>query len=78
MEEAAGVMCFVPVGSQINPFTAYGLLETAAPPAGSWIIQSAAGSVLGRMLIALAKKRGVRVVNLVRRSAQIQELLDLG
>ena len=41
-------------------------------------IQTAAGSVLGRMVIALAKRSGVKTINVVRRSAQKQELLDIG
>ena len=43
-----------------------------------WHAQTAAGSVLGRMVIALAKQRGVKTINVVRRSGQKQELLDLG
>ena len=41
-------------------------------------LQTAAGSVLGRMVIALAKRSGVKTINVVRRSAQKQELLDIG
>ena len=40
--------------------------------------QTAGGSVLGRMVIALAKRSGVKTINVVRRSAQKQELLDIG
>ncbi len=40
--------------------------------------QTAAGSVLGRMVIALAERSGVKTINVVRRSAQKQELLDIG
>jgi NADPH:quinone reductase-like Zn-dependent oxidoreductase len=42
------------------------------------VLQTAAGSVLGRMVIAICKKRGVRTINVVRRSEAKQELLDLG
>ena len=41
-------------------------------------LQTAAGSVLGRMVIAICKKRGVKTINVVRRSEAKQELLDLG
>ena len=58
--------------------TAYGLVETLAAPEGEWIIQTAAGSVLGRQLVVLAKRKGVRTINVVRRSAQKDELLQLG
>ncbi len=57
---------------------AYGFLETLQVPKGKYLLQSAAGSTLGRMLIALAKHRGVRTINVVRRRAQVQELLDIG
>ena len=63
---------------QVNPVTAYGLLETLQVPKGEWVLQTAAGSVLGRVFIALAKHRGLRTINVVRRSAQKQELLQLG
>ena len=58
--------------------TAYGFLEVLQVPEGNFLLQAAAGSTLGRLLIALAKARGVRTINLVRRHAQVQELLDLG
>ena len=58
--------------------TAYGFLEVLQVPEGKWLLQAAAGSTLGRLLIALAKARGVRTINLVRRRAQVHELLDLG
>ncbi len=58
--------------------TAYGFLEVLKVPRGEYLLQSAAGSVLGRQLIALARLRGVRTINLVRRQEQVQELLGLG
>ena len=47
-------------------------------PEGAWLLQTAAGSTLGRMLIALAKLRGVRTINVVRRGAQAKDLLANG
>ena len=58
--------------------TAYGFLKTLQVPDGEYLLQTAAGSTLGRQLIALAKHIGVRTVNIVRRKAQVQELLDAG
>ena len=58
--------------------TAYGFLETLKVPEGEYLLQGAAGSTLGRQLIALAKHRGVRTINVVRRREQVQELLDIG
>jgi len=57
---------------------AFGLVEDMAVPEGQWLLQTAAGSVLGRMVIALAKKRGIKTINVIRRSEQKQELVDLG
>ena len=41
-------------------------------------MQTAAGSVVGRAIIAIARRQGVRTINLVRRKEQKQGLLDLG
>lgn len=65
-------------GVQINPVAVYGILDTVQIPPGKYLLQSAAGSAFGRMLIALAKVRGVHTINVVRRSEQIPELLALG
>ena len=62
----------------MSPATAYGFLERLQVPEGGYLLQSAAGSTIGRQLIALAKHRGVKTINLVRRKEQVQELLDLG
>jgi NADPH:quinone reductase-like Zn-dependent oxidoreductase len=62
----------------INPTTAYGMIQTLDVPKGEWLLQSAAGSVVGRTTIAIAKRKGIRTINLVRRREQVQELLDLG
>jgi len=48
------------------------------PSPGLRAPQTAAGSVLGRLVIALAAARGVRTANLVRRAEQREELLALG
>jgi NADPH:quinone reductase-like Zn-dependent oxidoreductase len=47
-------------------------------PRGEWLLQSAAGSELGRMIIRLAKHDGIRTVNVVRRHEAVAELEDLG
>jgi NADPH:quinone reductase-like Zn-dependent oxidoreductase len=57
---------------------AYGFLEVLQVPEGAWLLQTAAGSTLGPMLIAMAKLRGVRTINVVRRKAQSKDLLDNG
>lgn len=45
---------------------------------GSWLLQTAAGSALGRMLIRLGRHDGFRTINVVRRREQAEELLRLG
>ena len=51
-----------------NPGTARLLLTTIADLApGDWIVQNAANSNVGRMVIRFAREMGVRTVNIVRR-----------
>ena len=35
-------------------------------PDGEYLLQNAANSVLGKQLIALCKKRGIKTINMVR------------
>ena len=64
---------------RINPATALLLLEDhVALAPGDWVIQDVANSAVGRHLIVLAKARGVRTVNVVRRDDVAAELRDLG
>jgi trans-2-enoyl-CoA reductase len=63
---------------RINPPTALLLLEDhVALSPGDWIIQNVANSAVGRHVIVLAKGRGVRTVNVVRREDVADELRDL-
>jgi NADPH:quinone reductase-like Zn-dependent oxidoreductase len=64
---------------RINPATAQLLLEdhvTLAPD--DWVIQNVANSAVGRHLIVLARARGVRTANVVRRDDVAAELKALG
>jgi len=64
---------------RINPATALLLLEDHVDlKSGDWVIQDVANSAVGRHLIVLAKARGVRTVNVVRRDDVAGELRDLG
>ena len=45
---------------------------------GAWLLQSAAGSTLGRMMIKLGKHDGFRTINVVRRPEAMAELRALG
>ncbi len=63
----------------INPPTAYLLLDDFVDlQAGDWIIQSAANSAVGGYVIQLAKERGIRTINIVRREDAIAPLQQLG
>ena len=63
----------------INPATAILMLRRVlAVPRGEWLLQSAAGSELGRMIIRLAKHDGIRTINVVRRREAVAELERLG
>lgn len=63
----------------VNPPTASLLLSefvTLAP--GDWVVQNAANSAVGEYLIQLARARGIRTVNVVRRDAMVPVLEALG
>jgi NADPH:quinone reductase len=63
----------------INPASAILMLHhVLAVPRGEWLLQSAAGSQIGRMLIRLAKRAGIRTINIVRRREAVAELRQLG
>lgn len=64
---------------RINPPTALLLLtDIVALQPGDWVIQNVANSAVGRSLITLARARGIRTVNVVRRAALFAELQALG
>ncbi len=64
---------------RINPPTALLLLEDhGALKPGDWVIQDVANSAVGRHLIVLAKGKGLRTVNVVRRDDVAAELTALG
>ncbi|MGB6220443.1 MDR family NADPH-dependent oxidoreductase [Haloferula sp.] len=64
---------------KVNPATAWRLLTGFGQlPRGSWIIQNAANSGVGRCVIQLAGSLGVRTINLVRRTELIPQLVVAG
>ena len=64
---------------RINPATALLLLtDIVALKPGDWIIQNVANSAVGRLVIRLARARGVKTVNVVRRESLFGELKALG
>ncbi|HJV23170.1 MAG TPA: zinc-dependent alcohol dehydrogenase family protein [Holophagaceae bacterium] len=62
----------------VNPLTAWIMARELGLGRGQVLLQSAAGSIVGRALIQLGKVMGFRTVNLVRRPEQVMELLALG
>lgn len=63
----------------VNPISAACLLsEFQNLQAGDWVIQNAANSAVGRLIVRLAKARGIRTINIVRRSSLISELQAFG
>ncbi|MDG2318882.1 MAG: zinc-dependent alcohol dehydrogenase family protein [Rhodospirillaceae bacterium] len=63
----------------LNAMTAFILVnDISAPAKDEWIIQNGANSSCGRFVIAIAKKRGAKTVNIVRRPELIEELKAAG
>ena len=63
----------------VNPMTVLALVRhVLAVPRGQWLLQSAAGSSLGKMIIRLCKHDGIRTINVVRRREAMDELKALG
>lgn len=63
----------------VNPLTAWIMaIEELKLGGGDWLVQTAAGSIVGRCLIQIAKLRGFKTLNLVRRPEQVAELLAEG
>jgi NADPH:quinone reductase-like Zn-dependent oxidoreductase len=63
----------------INPPTASLLLDEAPDlKPGDWVVQNAANSGVGRSVIAIAKARGLKTINVVRRSELIPDLEAIG
>ena len=65
--------------STVNPLTALLMLTSYTDVAeGQWIAQSAANSAVGGYVIQLAKQRGIKTVNIVRREGLAEELMARG
>jgi NADPH:quinone reductase-like Zn-dependent oxidoreductase len=45
---------------------------------GEWLLQTAAGSTVGRLVIQLARHLGIRTINVVRRRDAVEEIKALG
>ncbi|CAN5326014.1 zinc-dependent alcohol dehydrogenase family protein [soil metagenome] len=63
----------------VNPATAVIMTQDVLKiPAGETLLQTAAGSALGSMIIRIAKQQGFKTINVVRRREQVEELKTLG
>jgi len=63
----------------VNPATAIVMTQRVLRvQRGEWLLQTAAGSALGKMIIRLGKHLGFKTINLVRRAEQVAELKSLG
>jgi NADPH:quinone reductase-like Zn-dependent oxidoreductase len=62
----------------VNPLTAWALVEEARLGRHRAVVQTAAASALGRMLVRLGRKFSVPIINVVRRSEQAELLRKMG
>jgi NADPH:quinone reductase-like Zn-dependent oxidoreductase len=63
----------------VNPATSLVMTRYVLQvPPGAWLLQTAAGSALGKMVIRLGKHFGFKTINLVRRPDAVDELKKLG
>ncbi len=63
----------------VNPGSAFAMVRHVLKVRkGAWVLQTAAGSALGRMVIRLGKRLGFRTINVIRRREQAEELTRLG
>ncbi len=63
----------------VNPASAFLMTRWVLKvPPGAWLLQTAAGSALGRMVIRLGRYYDFRTINVVRRQEQAEELRKAG
>jgi len=60
----------------VNPFTAYALFEHLSDNKHQAIIQSAANGQVGQFIRYFAKEHDIEVINLVRKSEQVEMLIN--
>lgn len=62
----------------VNPLTAYGMLESSGLKEGQWVLVTAGASAYGKLVIQMAKQKGIKVACTVRRDEQKEILEKLG
>jgi len=70
LEQAAAML--------VNPFTAWALMDMARRDGHRAVVQTAAASALGRMIVRLGRRFSIPVVNVVRRAEQVELLRGMG
>lgn len=60
------------------PFSAIALLDSLKAGEGDWLVQTAANGAVGKIMVSLAKARGINLLNLVRRADAVEEMKALG
>ncbi|MBE0412280.1 zinc-binding dehydrogenase [Yoonia sp.] len=65
-------------GLLVNPLTAIALFDVVRDSGADSFVLNAAGSQLGKLLIALGRDHGIKPIAVVRRAAQAAALRDLG
>ena len=65
-------------GQLVNPLTAIAMFDIVKESGADSFILNAAGSQLGKLMIALGRDHGIKPIAVVRRSAQVAPLKDLG
>lgn len=62
----------------VNPFTALAMLEEAHLQKGDWLLLTAGYSAVSKMVVKIAKERGIRTICTVRRPEQADMLHMMG
>jgi mitochondrial enoyl-[acyl-carrier protein] reductase / trans-2-enoyl-CoA reductase len=62
----------------INAASALFLVKSTGLQSNEWLIQNAANSAVGKLIIKFAKQHGIKTVNVVRRNDVVDELYALG
>jgi NADPH:quinone reductase len=75
---AAGISLEQGASLIVNPVTAWALVDQARRERHAAVVQTAAASQLGHMVIRLAQRYGLPLINVVRRAEQVAALQQLG
>jgi NADPH:quinone reductase-like Zn-dependent oxidoreductase len=62
----------------VNPFTALAMLEEANLQKGDWLLLTAGFSAVSKMVVRIAKERGIKTICTVRRAEQADMLHVMG